>query len=183
VVQDISLAFIQIVLLLPSFAIVVWVYRTYGNTELFTSPLLTNYLALLLGLFAWPPIALVVRNSAKTLQQAEFVVAARGLGASTRGIVVKHILPNITTSILSITSIVFAACITAEALFTYLGLVDYTSDVVTWGFLFGEGDRLLFGQWWVSFFPGVMIVVTVLGFSLLGDAISETLNPKAGVRI
>jgi ABC-type dipeptide/oligopeptide/nickel transport system permease subunit len=182
-VRDTFLMLIQVVLLLPSFAIVVWVYRTYGNTDLFLSPLLTNYLAILLGLFAWPPIALVVRDAAKTLQQSEFVTAARGLGAGTRRVIVKHMLPNITTSILSIASIVFAANITAEALFTYLGLVDYTSDTVTWGFLLGEGNRYLFGAWWIAFFPGVMIIITVLGFSLLGDAISEALNPKVGIGI
>ena len=180
IVRDLLLAFIQIVLLLPAFAIVVWVYRTYGNTELFLSPLLTGYLALLLGLFAWPPVALVVRNAVESLQQAEFVTAARALGAGQMRVIFRHILPNIITSVVSIASIVFAANVTAESLFAYLGLIEPSSDVVTWGFLLWEGDRVLFGQWWVAFFPGLMIVITVLGFALLGDAISETLNPKIG---
>ena len=183
IVQDSLMAFIEIVMLLPSFAVIVWVYRAYGNSDIFLGPLQTNYLAFLLGLFAWPPIALVVRNTMKTVQQAEYVSAARALGAGTRIVILRHILPNITTSIISIASIVFAANITAESLFAYLGLVEPQSDVVTWGFLFWEGVRDLYGEWWVSLFPGIMIVVTVLGFSLIGDAISETLNPRVGVRL
>ncbi len=178
IVRDILLAFIQIVLLLPSFAVVVWIYRTYDNTNLFLSPLLTNYLALLLGLFAWPPIAIVVSNSVKTLQQEEFVTAARALGAGKTRVVFRHIFPNVISSILSIAGVVFAANITAESLFAFLGLVNHQSDVVTWGFLLWEGDKHLFGSWWIAFFPGLMIFITVLGFSLIGDAIAETLNPK-----
>jgi ABC-type dipeptide/oligopeptide/nickel transport system permease subunit len=178
IVQDILLAITQIVLLLPSFAIVVWAYRTYDNTNLFLSPLLTNDLALLLGVFAWPPIALVVRNAVKSLQQEEFVLAARALGAGPTRVVFRHILPNVFTSVLSITTVVFAANITAESLFAFLGLVNRQSDVVTWGFLLWEGYKDIFGAWWIAFFPGLMIVITVLGFSLVGDAIAETLNPK-----
>jgi peptide/nickel transport system permease protein len=178
VVRDILLASIQIVLLLPSFVVVVWIYRTYDNTNLFLSPLLTNYLALLLGLFAWPPIAIVVSNSVKTLQQQEFVAAARALGAGKIRVVFRHIFPNVTSSILSIAGVVFAANITAESLFAFLGLVNKQSDVVTWGFLLWEGDLHLFGSWWIAFFPGLMIFITVLGFSLIGDAIAETMNPK-----
>ncbi len=178
VVQDALLAFIQMVLLLPSFAIVVWIYRTYGNTNLFLSPLQTSFLALLLGLLSWPPIALVVRNAVKSVQQDEYVMAARALGASPMRVIFRHVLPNVATSILAIAGVVFAANVTAESLFAFLGLVIPYSDVVTWGFLLWEGNGLLFTEWWVALFPGLMIVVTVLGFSLVGDAISETLNPR-----
>lgn len=180
--EDLLLALVQVVLLLPSFAIVVWFYRAYGDTDLFLSPLLTNYLMLLLGAFAWPPVALVVRNSVLTVKQEEFVTSARALGAGVRHQLFRHVIPNVSTSVLSIATVVFAANITAESLFAYLGLVNRTSDVITWGFLLWEGNRLLIGYWWISFFPGFMIIVTVLGFSLLGDAISETMNPRLRVQ-
>ncbi len=175
--RDLVLTLIQIVLLLPSFAILVWFYRAYGGTDLFQGPLLTNYLMILLGAFSWPPVALVVRNSVAALNQEEFIDSSRALGASRRHVIFKHILPNIATPILAVATLIFAVNITAESLFTYLGLVNPQSDVVTWGFLIWEGSRVLLGYWWISFFPGLMIVVTVLGFNLLSDAISETLNP------
>ncbi len=176
--RDALLSVFQVVLLLPSFVMVVWFYTTYGGSDIFASSLLTGYLALLLGVFAWPPIAFVVGNAVTTAMEEGFVEGARAVGAGRGRILFRHVLPNIATPLLSMASIVFAANITAESLFAYLGLVSPQSDTVTWGFLLWEGRSLLIGYWWISFFPGAMIVVTVLGFSLLADTLSEELSPK-----
>lgn len=172
----------QLFLIMPSFVIVVWFYRSYGSTGLFAVPLNTLYLMTLLGLFAWPPVALVARNEVARTKAEEFVLGAKSIGATNSRLMFRHIIPNVVTPLIGIAGLVFAANITAEALFTYLGLVNPTSDVVTWGFLIWEGQRFLTAEWWVSFFPGLMLVFTTVGVTLLGDVLSDELNPKLRAR-
>jgi peptide/nickel transport system permease protein len=168
----------QLFLIMPSFVIVVWFYRSYGSTNLFAVPLNTVYLMALLGAFSWPPVAMVMRNEVIRTKAEEFVLGARSLGATSSRLMFRHIIPNVVTPLIGVVGVVFAANITAEALFTYLGLVNPSSDVVTWGFLIWEGQRYLTGEWWVSFFPGLMLVLTTVGVTLLGDVVSDELNPK-----
>ena len=181
VVHDLLLSVIQIVLLLPSFVIVVWYYGASGDTNLFLDAQATTTLMLILGAFSWPPIALVVRNAVMTLREEDFVASARALGARGRRVLYRHVLPNIVAPTLSVVGIVFAVNITAEALFVFLGLVpsmEHQLQVTTWGFLLSQGAGLLPNYWWVSFFPGLMIVITVVGFSLVADAVSDVYNPQ-----
>jgi peptide/nickel transport system permease protein len=183
--RDLLLSFIQVVLLLPSFLLVVFFFTTHGDTNLFLDPLQTAYLALLLGAFSWPPIALVVRNAVMTLKEEDFITGVKALGAGNRHILFKHILPNLGAAIPSVAGIVLAVNITLESLLVYLGLIptlEHQALVVSWGFLLWEGTNLLLGYWWVSFFPGLMIVITVLGFNLIGDAIQEALSPRVGTQ-
>lgn len=181
IVNDILLSFTQVVLLLPSFLIIVFYFTTHGDTNLFVSPLDIGYFALLLGLFSWPPIALVVRNAVMTLTGEDFVESAKALGVGRTQMIRKHILPNVVASVTSVAGIVFAVNILAEALLVYLGLVpilEYQRLVTTWGFLLSEGINYIFGYWWISFFAGFMIALAVLGFALLGDAVAEALSPN-----
>lgn len=181
-VNDVLLSFTQVVLLLPSFLIVVFYFTVNGDTNLFVSPLAVGYFALLLGLFSWPPIALVVRNAVMSIREEEFVQSARALGAGRRHMIRRHILPNVVAPIASVAGIVFAVNILAESLLVFLGLVpalEYQRLVTTWGLLLSEGIDYIFGYWWISFFAGFMIALAVLGFAFLGDAVAEALNPKA----
>ena len=180
-IHALLLSVIQIVLLMPSFVIVVWFYRANGNTNLFLDLQATTVLMLVLGAFSWPPIALVVRNAVMTLKEEEFITSARIIGVRGWRLFYRHILPNIVGPMLSVVGIVFAVNITAEALFAFLGLIPSIENqllVTTWGFLLLQGANLLPSYWWVSFFPGLMIIVTILGFSLMADAVSDAFNPK-----
>ncbi len=172
------LGLIQLFFLMPTFVVMVWLYRSFGSTELFSVPFQTTYLMLLLGVFSWPPFAMVARNVAIRVKKEEFVLASRALGADSRRIILGHVFPNILTPLLGMLGVVFAANITAEALFAYLGLVDPTTNVVTWGFLIWEGQKSLATLWWLSFFPGLMLVLTTVGVTLLADTVSEELNPR-----
>lgn len=179
--HDLLLSFTQIVLLLPSFVVVVWFYGINGDTNLFTSVSSTAFLGIILGAFSWPPIALAVRNAVMTLREEDFVLASRALGAGGRRVLFRHVVPNVVAPMLSVTGIVFGLNITVEALMVFVGAVpalEYQRLVTTWGFLLQEGLNLLPGYWWVSFFPGLMIVLSVLGFNLLADSVSEAFAPK-----
>lgn len=181
IVHDLLLSFIQIVLLLPSFVIVVWYYGANGDTNLFLDAQATTTLMLILGAFSWPPVALVVRNAVMTLREEEFIESARALGSRGWRTLYRHVMPNVVAPMLSVVGIVFAVNITAEALFVFLGLVpslEHQLLVTSWGFLLWQGANLLPGYWWVSFFPGLMLVATILGFSLVADAVSDAFNPQ-----
>ncbi len=177
-----GLGLIQLFFLMPTFAIVVWFYRSFGSTDLGAVPFQTTFLMLLLGVFAWPPIAMVARNEVVRAREEEYVLGARALGAGSRRILLRHIIPNILTPLIGVAGVLFAANITAEALFAYLGLVDPSTSVVTWGFLLWEGQRFLATEWWSSFFPGLMLVFTTVGVVLLGEAVSNEVNPKLRTR-
>ena len=174
----VGLGFIQLFFLMPSFVIVVWFYRSFGSTSIGAVPFQTALLTILLGVFAWPPIAMVTRNEVIRTKEEEYVTGAKTLGAGSRRIVFRHVLPNVLTPLIGMLGVVFAANITAEALFAFLGLVDPSTSIVTWGFLIWEGERYLADQWWLSFFPGLMLVFTTVGVALLGDAVSDELNPR-----
>ena len=174
----VTLGAIQLVFLMPTFVVIVWFYRSFGSSDLFAAPFQITYLMLLLGVFAWPPVAMVARNEVIRVKQEEFITGARVIGAGGRRVFFRHILPNMVTPVIGLLGVVFAANITAEALFAYLGLVDPTTNVVTWGFLIWEGQKALASQWWLSFFPGLMLVFTTVGVTLLGDVVSEETNPK-----
>jgi peptide/nickel transport system permease protein len=179
--HDLLLSVIQVVLLIPSFVIVVWYFGANGNTNLFLDPRATATLMMILGAFSWPPIALVVRNAVMTLREEEFVTGARVLGARGWRIFYRHVMPNVIAPTLTVAGIVLAVNITAESLLVYLGLVptlERQLSVTSWGFLLWQGTSLLPSHWWVSFFPGMMMAVTVLGFSLMADAASDALNPQ-----
>jgi len=181
VVHDLLLSFTQIILLVPAFVIVVWYYGINGDTNLFTSISSTAFLAVILGAFSWPPIALAVRNAVITLREEEFISASRVLGADGKQILFRHVIPNVVAPMLSVTGIVFGVNITVEALMVFIGAVpslEYQQLVTTWGFQLQQGLNLLPGYWWVSFFPGLMIVISVLGVNLLIDSVSEAFTPK-----
>ena len=177
-----GLGFVQFFFLMPTFAIVVWFYRSFGSTSLGSVPFQATFLMVLIGVFAWPPIAMVTRNEVMKAREMEYVAGARALGAGDWRIVFRHIIPNVLTPLIGIIGVLFAANITAEALFAYLGLVDPSTDVVSWGFLIWEGSQFLASEWWSSFFPGLMLVFTTVGVVLLGDAVSDELNPKLMVQ-
>ena len=173
-----GMGLIQFFFLMPAFAIVVWFYRSFGSTSLGSVPFQATLLMVLIGAFAWPPIAMVTRNEVVKAREMEYVQGAESLGAGDRRIIFRHILPNVLTPLIGIVGVLFAANITAEALFAYLGLVDPSTDVVSWGFLIWEGSRFLASEWWSSFFPGLMLVFTTVGGVLLGDVVSDELSPK-----
>ena len=177
-----GLGLIQLFFLMPVFAIVVWLYRSFGSTDLGAVPFQSTFLMLLLGVFTWPPIAMVARSEAMRAREEEYVSSARALGAGGGRILLRHILPNILTPLIGVIGVLFAANMTAEALFAYLGLVDPNTSFVTWGFLLWEGQRFLAAEWWPSFFPGLMLVFTTVGVVLLGEEVSNEVNPKLKTR-
>lgn len=135
-------------------------------------------LIIIIGLSQWPHYARTVRASVLGEKNKEYVEAARVIGISSRQIMLRHILPNTMTPVLVISTIQVANAIMSEAALSFLGLgMPITKPSL--GSLIRAGFEYIFsGSWWITFFPGVLLVIVVLVILLLGDWLRDVLNPK-----
>lgn len=133
-------------------------------------------IVVILGIFGWPTIAFVARGEILRIKELEFVQAARSLGASNTRILFRHILLNVLSPIIVLSSLLVAGNILTEVVISFLGFGDPNTS--TWGLLIEEGFSYVRTSWWVAFFPGLAVVFSVLGFNLLGDGLADALNPR-----
>jgi len=135
-------------------------------------------LIIIIGLSHWPIFARTVRASVLGEKNKEYVEAARVIGLSHWPIMYRHILPNTMTSVLVISTIQVAEAVMSEAALTFLGLgMPITKPSL--GALIRSGFEYIFsGSWWITFFPGVLLIIFILVILLLGDWLRDVLNPK-----
>jgi peptide/nickel transport system permease protein len=131
-------------------------------------------LVIVLGVTSWPLLARVVRAEVLSLKHREFVEAALAHGASGIRVVVREILPNALPPAIALVGLVLAQVILIEASLGFLGLGD--PNAMSWGYLANEAQRFLRVAWWLSLFPGLGILLAVLGLNLLGDALTDALG-------
>jgi peptide/nickel transport system permease protein len=134
-------------------------------------------LVLVLGLSQWPLYARVVRGEALTLRGREFMVAAQAVGASSNHIIVHHVLPNTLSSVVVVATLGVASVIVFEAGLSFLGLGVQPPQPSLGGML-SEGREYLATAWWLGVFPGLAIMLLVLGINLLGDGLRDALDPR-----
>lgn len=133
---------------------------------------------IVLGIGQWVTYARIVRAQTLSLREKEYVEAARALGDPTILVIFRTILPNIVAPLTVIASFNVASVILSEASLSFLGL-GVPPDVPTWGAMLADSrDQLLANKWWLAFFPGMAIVVTVLSFNILGDWLRDFLDPR-----
>jgi peptide/nickel transport system permease protein len=125
---------------------------------------------------SWPSIARLVRGEFVALGGREFVQACAGLGASDARIIFHHMLPNCASSIIAVGSLLIGTAILLEAGLAFLGLGD--PNIMSWGLIISAGRAVLRSAWWICTFPGIAILLTVLGINLIGDGLNEALNPR-----
>ena len=135
-------------------------------------------LILIIGFAEWPMYARTIRASVMREKNKEYVEAAKVIGLSKRVIMVRHILPNSLTSLMVISTIQVANAIMSEAALSFLGLgMPVTKPSL--GSLIKSGfDYIFSGSWWITIFPGVLLILFVLVINLLGDWLRDVLNPK-----
>lgn len=132
---------------------------------------------LVLGVSGWVPYARVVRAQTLSVREREFVEAAQAMGAHSRRIIFKHILPNVAAPVIVIASFSVASTIISEASLSFLGL-GVKPTVPTWGAMLAEGREYLQEAWWLVTFPGIAIALTVLAINVLGDWLRDVLDPR-----
>ncbi|MER6613832.1 ABC transporter permease [Streptomyces xantholiticus] len=132
---------------------------------------------LALVFLGWTQIARVARGSVITIKQADYVVAAKALGASTTRILTRHVLPNALAPIIVVATIALGGYIAAEATLSFLG-VGLAEPTVSWGVDVSSGREQLRNAPHVLIIPSVMVSITVLSFLMFGDAVRNALDPK-----
>jgi len=142
----------------------------------FLEPSIWNIMAVI-GLTGWMGVARLVRAEFLTLREREFVMAARISGASNARIVFSHILPNAAAPILVAATLGVGGAILTESALSFLGIGVQPPDP-SWGNMLTEGKDNLAIAWWLSVFPGLAILFTVLGYNLLGEGLRDALDPR-----
>lgn len=167
-VDDIAMRATEFVQVIPRFFLAIVVVALFGAG--------IDRLVIVLGLTSWPLLARVVRAEVLSLREREFVDAARADGASSARIIVRELLPNVMPSTVVTVGLIAAQVMLIEASLSFLGLGD--PNVISLGYLASQGQQLLRVAWWASIFPGLAIVVAVLGLNLLGDGITDALGGR-----
>jgi peptide/nickel transport system permease protein len=130
-----------------------------------------------LGVTGWPIYARVVRAEVLSLREREFVLAGIGLGARPSKILFSHVLPNVVNLIIVLATVEVGRMIIVESFLSYLGL-GVPPPVPSWGGMLSEGQLYIFQRWWLPTFPGMAILLTVLGVNLVGDALRDLFDPQ-----
>ncbi|MFE9954440.1 ABC transporter permease [Micromonospora sp. NPDC005299] len=130
-----------------------------------------------LTVLSWPVVMRLMRSSVLATKEADYIVAARALGAGTGRIILKHLLPNCLAPLLVYGTIMVGSFIGAEATLSFLG-IGLKSPVVSWGIMISEAQNYIRVSPFLLFFPSAFLVTAVLSFVMLGEAVREALDPK-----
>jgi peptide/nickel transport system permease protein len=130
-----------------------------------------------IGLTSWPGLARMVRGETLSVREREFILAAKGLGLSTPRILFVHLLPNVITPVLVAATFAVGGAILTESGLSFLGLGVQPPNP-SWGNILTSGKDFIHIAWWLSLFPGMAILVTVLAFNLLGEGLRDVLDPR-----
>lgn len=173
-VSDVVLGVTQIFFVIPTLLLILLFARIF--LQLVFKGFGLTLIVLILSFFGWSGVAFVVRGETLRVREMDFVQAAKSLGASSSRLLFRHIVPNILSPVIVITSLNIAGFILTEVVVSFLGFGD--ANTTTWGLLLNEGFSYIRTDWWVALFPGLTVVFSVLGFNLMGDGLSDALNPR-----
>ncbi|MGH2403807.1 MAG: ABC transporter permease [bacterium] len=125
----------------------------------------------------WVVYARLIRGEVLALKTLDYIEAARALGAPGMQIVTRHLLPNLWTPVIILSSLQVAQFIVAEAAISFLGF-GVQPPTASWGNMLNEGKTYIYNAWWMTTFPGLALVLTALGVNLVGDWLRDTLDPR-----
>lgn len=168
-VDEIAMRFVDIMLCFPSFFLILAVVA-------FLEPSLFNIMVVI-GLTSWMGVARLVRAETLTLREREFVSAARLAGTSTWRIMTRHILPNAMAPVTISAILGIGGAILIESGLSFLGL-GVQPPQASWGNMLMDGKSVIEEASWLSLFPGLAILITVLGYNLLGESLRDFLDPQ-----
>jgi peptide/nickel transport system permease protein len=168
-VEALIMRFTDMMLCFPTFFLILAVIALL-------EPSILNIMAVI-GLTSWMGVARLVRAEFLTLKERDYVIAARSLGASDKRIIFRHILPNAMAPVLVALTLGVAGAILTESGLSFLGL-GVQPPLASWGNILNQGKANIEIAWWLSLFPGLAILVTVLGYNLLGEGIRDALDPR-----
>ena len=168
-VDIVVMRFVDIMLCFPSFFLILAVIA-------FLEPSIFNIMAVI-GLTSWMGITRLVRAEFLSLKERDFVLAEKTIGASAPRIIFIHILPNAMAPVLVSATLGIASAVLVESALSFLG-IGVQPPTPSWGNILTQGQSTLGVAWWLSFYPGMAILITVLGYNLLGEGIRDAIDPR-----
>lgn len=166
--DDALMRFTEFFQTIPSFALAIVLLAIFQPSLIFV--------IIAIAIVSWPPVARLVRGEVLSLRTREFVEAATLSGLSNLQIITRHVLPNALPPIIVLASLMVAQAILLESSLSFLGLGD--PNVMSWGYMIGSARTVIREQWWLSFMPGMAILLTVLALNLIGEGLNDALNPR-----
>jgi peptide/nickel transport system permease protein len=167
-IDDLLMRFTEFFQTIPSFVFAVVLVAIF-------TPSIASIVAAI-AIVSWPAVARLVRGEFLSLRTREFVEASIVLGRSARHIIFVEILPNALSPIIVAGSLMVATAILIESSLSFLGLGD--PNLMSWGYMIGAARTVIRQAWWMSFFPGLAILLTVLALNLVGEGLNDALNPR-----
>ncbi|HOY69257.1 MAG TPA: ABC transporter permease [Methylotenera sp.] len=164
---------VDVMLSIPTFFLILAVIA-------FLSPSIWNIM-IVIGLTSWMGVTRLVRAEFLSLRNREFVLATQTLGAKDARLIFTHLLPNSLTPIIVSSILGIASAVLLESGLSFLGL-GVQAPQASWGNILTDGKEYIQFAWWLSLFPGLAILITVLGYNLLGDGLRDAYNPRSNQR-
>jgi peptide/nickel transport system permease protein len=168
-VDTILMRFVDVMMCFPSFFLILTVIALLG-------PNIMNVMVVI-GITSWMGTARFVRAEFLTLRERDFVRAARALGARDSRIIFYHILPNALAPVFVAATLDVATAILVEAGLSFLGF-GVQPPAPSWGNILTSGRVYIFDAWWLTLFPGIAILITVLSFNLFGEGLRDAMDPR-----
>ncbi|TCD48522.1 ABC transporter permease [Chlorobium sp. N1] len=168
-VDALAMRLVDILIAFPALFLILIIIATFGNS--------IYLIVITLSFTGWMGVSRIVRSQVLSLKEQEFILAARSLGLSHLRIIFRHLAPNTLTPVIIAATLRIGSIILTEAGLSFLGL-GVQPPVPSWGNIINEGRDSLLNHWWISTFPGIAILVTVVCFNLVGDGVRDALDPR-----
>ncbi len=173
IVDNVLMRIVDVVIAFPTFFLILMLVGIFEANIL--------ALVLILGLTAWPGTARFIRGEILSLKEQEFTESARAIGLPARLIIYRHLIPSAMSPVLVTAALAVGGMIGAEAGLSFLG-IGIRPPTPSWGNMVSAGQDALLVAWWVAFFPGALLTLTLIAFNLFADGLRDALDPKAGMR-
>ena len=167
-VDDVLMRLTEVFMVVPRFFLALVVVSLLGGS--------IWLIVLVLGMTMWPGTARLLRSQVLSLRSRDYAMAARTIGASEPRILVRHILPGALPPVITLAALQVGGAILIEAGLSFLGLGD--RNLMSWGIILNDAQQFMRQAWWISAFPGLAIMLTVLALNLLADGLNEARDPR-----
>ena len=168
-VDNILMRIVDVLIAFPALFLILIIIATFGNS--------IYLIVITLSFTGWMGVARIVRGQVLSLKEQEFILAAKSLGLSNLRIIFRHLVPNALTPVIVAATLRIGSIILTEAGLSFLGL-GVQPPTPSWGNIINEGRDSLLNHWWISTFPGIAILSTVVCFNLIGDGVRDALDPR-----
>jgi len=168
-VDAVMMRVVDVLVAFPALFLILIIIATFGNS--------IYLIVITLSFTGWMGVARIVRSQVLSLKEQEFILAAKSLGLSNLRIISRHLAPNTLTPVIIAATLRIGSIILTEAGLSFLGL-GVQPPTPSWGNIINEGRDSLLNYWWISTFPGIAILTTVVCFNLIGDGVRDALDPR-----